>query len=83
MNMTFQNVLDADRIGIAITGMSIVFAGLVFISLFIASLPKLLSKMEKEVARKRAAKVAKKEAAKPVVVTDPTKLSDELRAATA
>ena len=66
MNITFQNVLDADGIGIAITGMSIVFAGLVLISLYISFMPKLLGKVEKEVARKQAAKIAKKEAAKPM-----------------
>ena len=81
MTSSFQNVLDADGIGIAITGMSIVFAGLVLISLFIASLPRLLGKVEKEVARKRAAKIARKEDRRPKTITDPIQLSDELRAA--
>jgi Na+-transporting methylmalonyl-CoA/oxaloacetate decarboxylase gamma subunit len=81
MKMSFQNVLDADGIGIAITGMSIVFCGLVLISLFIAALPKLLGKVEKEVARKRAAKVAAKSSAKPKVAISPSELSDEMRAA--
>jgi Na+-transporting methylmalonyl-CoA/oxaloacetate decarboxylase gamma subunit len=46
MNISFQNVLDADGIGIAITGMLIVFSGLVFISIYIALIPKILPRME-------------------------------------
>ena len=57
MNMSFQNVLDADGIGIAITGMLIVFSGLVLISLYIASIPSLLRRLEsgfKKISEKRA-----------------------------
>lgn len=75
--MSFQNVLDADGIGIALTGMSIVFAGLVLISLYIASIPKLLGNMDKAV-KKRAEKKKAVKSARPVVVTDPSKLSAEL-----
>ena len=77
MEMSFQNVLDADGIGIALTGMSIVFAGLVLISLYIATLPKLLGNMDK-VVKKRAEKKKAVKSAKPVVLTDPSKMSDEL-----
>jgi len=42
MNFSWQNVIDGNGIGITITGMLIVFAGLILISLFIAALPKIL-----------------------------------------
>lgn len=81
MNISFQNVLDADGIGIAITGMSIVFSGLVLISLYITSIPKLLDRMErgaKKLAKKRAP------AKGPVdVVSGGTELTDELLSAIA
>ncbi len=85
MNFSFQNVLDADGIGIAITGMAIVFSGLVLISLYISSMPKLLSRMEKVVAKKQARKASKKAKAKaaagpPQAITE---LSGELMAAVA
>ena len=38
----FQNVIDADGIGIAVMGMLIVFVALILVSLFIAALPKVL-----------------------------------------
>ena len=37
-----QNIIDGQALGISITGMSIVFFGLLFISLYIAVLPKIL-----------------------------------------
>ena len=37
-----QNIIANDGIGIAITGMSIVFTALTLITMFIATLPKLL-----------------------------------------
>lgn len=40
--MGFQNILDANGIGLALTGMGIVFFVLILVSLFIASLPKVL-----------------------------------------
>lgn len=43
MNFSWQNVIDGNGIGITITGMLIVFSGLLLISLFIAALPKLLA----------------------------------------
>jgi sodium pump decarboxylase gamma subunit len=85
MDFSLQNVFDADGIGIAITGMAIVFSGLVLISLYISSMPKLLGRMEKEVAKKQARKAAKKakaaEAASPVKPV--TELSDDMMAAIA
>lgn len=38
--MGFDNVIEGHGIGIAITGMLVVFSGLVLVSLFIAALPK-------------------------------------------
>ena len=40
--MGFQNIIDAQGIGLAVTGMAIVFVVLVLVSLFIAWLPRLL-----------------------------------------
>lgn len=40
--MGIENVLDSDGIGLAIVGMIVVFAGLIFISLYIASIPALV-----------------------------------------
>lgn len=37
-----QNVIDGNGIGLALTGMLIVFTALILISLFIASVPRLL-----------------------------------------
>ena len=45
-SFSFQNILDSDGIGIAITGMSIVFIALALITSFIYALPKLLAKLE-------------------------------------
>ncbi len=42
MNFSWQNIIDGNGIGITITGMMIVFSGLLFISLFIAVLPRVL-----------------------------------------
>jgi hypothetical protein len=44
--MGIQNIVDGDGIGLAITGMLIVFTGLIVISLYIASLPRLLGWMD-------------------------------------
>jgi Na+-transporting methylmalonyl-CoA/oxaloacetate decarboxylase gamma subunit len=40
-----QNIRDADGLGIALTGMVIVFSGLALITLFIAILPKALAQL--------------------------------------
>lgn len=44
MNISWQNVIDGNGIGITLTGMLIVFSGLALISLFITVLPKLLKR---------------------------------------
>jgi len=38
----FQNITDAGGIGLAVTGLTIVFAVLVLVSLFISGLPRVL-----------------------------------------
>lgn len=40
--MSWQNVLAGDGVGLALTGMFIVFTGLLLMSFFIASLPRML-----------------------------------------
>ena len=40
--MSFQNVIDAGGIGLSITGMTIVFASLILLVLFISGLPRVL-----------------------------------------
>lgn len=47
MNFSWQNVIDGNGIGISLTGMMIVFSGLLFISLFITALPRVLSLKER------------------------------------
>ena len=44
--MGFNNILESNGFGIAATGMTIVFAALTFISVFIYLLPKVLSAFE-------------------------------------
>jgi Na+-transporting methylmalonyl-CoA/oxaloacetate decarboxylase gamma subunit len=44
--MGFENVLEGHGIGIAITGMTVVFAGLVLVSLFLTALPKILDRID-------------------------------------
>lgn len=46
INMGFDNIFAADGIGIAVTGMLIVFAALTFIACVIALIPKLLPLLE-------------------------------------
>lgn len=52
MNFSWQNVIDGNGLGITITGMLIVFSGLLLISLFIAALPKLLALKESKPEKK-------------------------------
>jgi len=47
LNLSYDNIIAGNGISISITGMLIVFAALVLISLFIAMLPKLLPPLEK------------------------------------
>lgn len=50
MNYSWQNVIDSNGIGITLTGMLIVFSGLLLISLFIVALPRVLELKERIVA---------------------------------
>ncbi|MDH3976062.1 MAG: OadG family protein [Deltaproteobacteria bacterium] len=47
LNMSYDNIIAGNGIGISITGMLIVFSALILISLFISMLPKLLPALEK------------------------------------
>ncbi len=47
MTYSWQNVIDGNGIGITLTGMLIVFSGLLLISLFIAVLPRALKFKER------------------------------------
>lgn len=52
--MGWQQIINADGFGIALTGMSIVFAGLVLISLYITAVPKLFLWMDSLVQHTRS-----------------------------
>ena len=82
MDMTFQNVLDADGIGIAITGMSVVFAGLVLISLYIASIPGLLTRLDRVFSKEKDPRIASSQAVAQTV-TEETELDEDMLAAIA
>jgi Na+-transporting methylmalonyl-CoA/oxaloacetate decarboxylase gamma subunit len=47
LNTGLENIVAADGIGIAMTGMLIVFAALAFISIVIALIPRILPLLEK------------------------------------
>ena len=81
MDMTFQNVLDADGIGIAITGMFVVFSGLVLISLYISSIPGVLSRLETGFRKKKQNRTELMKSALADVET--TELNDDMLAAIA
>lgn len=49
----FENVVAGDAIGISITGMAIVFCGLMFISLYINYLPSLLRFLDATFGKKQ------------------------------
>lgn len=46
LGFSYQNIVDNNGIGIAVTGMLIVFATLTFITIFISYLPKILKSLE-------------------------------------
>ncbi|MFW5972752.1 MAG: OadG family protein [Bacteroidota bacterium] len=50
--MGIDNIIAGDGIGLAITGMLIVFAGLIFISLYIAAIPRALEWAESQKQRR-------------------------------
>lgn len=43
---SYQHIVDANGIGLAITGMSIVFVALVLISLFLGAMPKVIAVLD-------------------------------------
>lgn len=47
LSFSYQNILNGNGFDIAVTGMLIVFAALAIISLFIASLPKVIGILDK------------------------------------
>ncbi len=46
-SLSLRDILDSQAIGISITGMSIVFTGLILLSIYITVLPKILEFLEK------------------------------------
>ena len=46
LHFSVQNIIDGQGLSIAVTGMLIVFSTLLFISLFIVALPKILEKLK-------------------------------------
>jgi Na+-transporting methylmalonyl-CoA/oxaloacetate decarboxylase gamma subunit len=77
IHISWQNVLDGHGLAITLVGMSIVFAGLVFISLFIAQLPRMLILFDRMTTRAPRPMVAKGTTAGTVEVPR----GDELMAA--
>lgn len=56
--LSWQNVVDGKGIPLALTGLAIVFCGLLFIALFIAALPRTLRTWDRWRDRRTAAKAA-------------------------
>ena len=50
---SIQNIIEGQAVGISITGMSIVFSGLILISVYIAILPKILDFLQKPSPNKK------------------------------
>ncbi len=75
IHVSLQNMLDGHGIAITITGMTIVFAGLVLISLFITQLPNLLGLFDRLTTRKV------QEAAPLPVVAEEAAQEDEIMTA--
>jgi Na+-transporting methylmalonyl-CoA/oxaloacetate decarboxylase gamma subunit len=63
MNYSWQNVIDGNAIGITLTGMLIVFSGLLLISLFITCLPRILALKERLAAASETAEAVTPNAA--------------------
>lgn len=49
---SFQNIIDGQALGISVTGMSIVFAGLLLISIYITILPRILDFLDQSRSKK-------------------------------
>lgn len=78
---SWQNVVDGNGIPLALTGLSIVFSGLLFIALFIFSLPKLLKQWDRLMAKPTT--LAKPAVASVEEPADPATASPEVQAALA
>jgi len=66
MNFSWQNVINGNGIGITITGMLIVFSGLLLISLFITALPRILAlKGDKKSAPQKAHEAVELDSGEP------------------
>lgn len=79
--LSWQNVIDGNGIPLALTGLAIVFSGLLFIALFIASLPRLLKRYDRLMTPPPpAAKPAADAGSAPA---DPSTASPEIQAALA
>jgi hypothetical protein len=79
---SWQNVVDGNGIPLALTGLAIVFSGLLFIALFIASLPRTLRAWDRWREGRSAAKVAPGKTVEPDP-TDPSSIPPEVQAALA
>jgi len=80
---SLQNIFTHGGIAISITGMLIVFSGLLIISLYIRLLPKILTFLEKDNLRKKFKRAKKEpepvsEAATPEVLKKPEKPADDI-----
>lgn len=79
---SWQNVVDGNGIPLALTGLSIVFSGLLFIALFIFSLPRLLKQWDRLTSKPTP--LAQPAAMTPVAApADPSTASPEVQAALA
>ena len=71
-----QNIFDGQAIGVSLTGMSIVFSGLLLISIYIWLLPQILKWMSKKATTKKVEKVkpvkVEEQAVAPQAVADTT-----------
>jgi Na+-transporting methylmalonyl-CoA/oxaloacetate decarboxylase gamma subunit len=76
--MGYDNIIQGDGFGLALTGMLIVFIGLILISLYIAALPRVFARVEAVRRRYRAGRA-------PAAASAPSARADDpaLRAALA
>ncbi len=79
---SWQNVVDGNGVPLALTGLAIVFSGLLIIALFIGSLPRMLATWDRFWAGRDQATTAKPTAASKTVA-DPSTASPEVQAALA
>ncbi len=72
-----QNIINGDAIGISLTGMLIVFSGLLFISIYIAILPKILAFLSKSDSKKMKKQGKKAEPATEEMVSVPIEKTND------